>query len=139
MSSLANSIANGGKVAWNWTKSKLKSAIKAISTYLTIAKASQKISSKVKKNSKQRYWKADIINKSGYTYVVLGSAISYSQAKARVSAGKSVFTVTKAEARNLARNFGGVVGPEIGRKSLGQYWHYHVNNRKNKAHIFYIF
>ena len=83
--------------------------------------------------------KADIINKSGYTYVVLGSAISYSQAKARVSAGKSVFTVTKAEARNLARNFGGVVGPEIGRKSLGQYWHYHVNNRKNKAHIFYIF
>ena len=118
---------------------KVKAAMAAVTTFTTIAKADAKIKSKVKKNSKQRYWAATILKISGYTYVLISSAITYTAAKIRVSKGSSVFAVTKSEARKLANNFPPVVGPEIGLKSIGQYNHYHVNGRKSKSHIFYMF
>lgn len=80
-----------------------------------------------------------IKNISGYTYVEISSAISYSTAKSRVALGLCVFTVTKSEPRQLASNFPPIVGPEKGAKDSGQYMHYHVRGRVNKSHIFFLF
>ncbi len=136
---MGNSLINGGRAAWKWTKSQVKAASRALSIYITIARADSKIRKIVKQNSKQRYWAASILKVSGNTYVEISSAISYSEAKRRVSCGLCVFAVSKSEARKLASNFPPVVGPEIGAKDAGQYMHYHVKGRKNKAHIFYLF
>lgn len=139
LSWIGTGIVNGGRAAWNWTVRQVKAATAAITSYITIARADSKIRTKVKRNSKQRYWIASILKLSGYTYVVISSAISYSAAKSRVACGLCVFTVTRSEARRLASNFPPVVGPEIGLKDAGQYMHYHVKGRKSKSHIFFLF
>ena len=137
---IGTTIANGGRAAWNWTKTQIKAATTALTIYIAISRADAQIKTKIKSNSKQRYWAASIVNYSGYTYVVISSAISYSTAKARVASGLCVFTVTKSEARRLASKFPPIVGPEFhGAKVVGQYWHYHVRNRKSKSHIFFLF
>lgn len=141
LSSIGNAIWNGASAAWNWSKNKIKKAINAVEKFNTIVNADSKIKSKVKKHSKTRYWSATL--KSGY--VNIGKSLSYSEAKSYVKNGKSVFTVTKSEAKALAKSaYGGKkpVGPEIdkGKKGvLGYYWHFHVYGRKNKAHVWYLF
>ena len=139
LSWIARHIVNGTKTIWRWSKKQVKAAYANLNAFLTIARAESKISSKVKKNSKERYWAASIKNISGYTYVEISSAISYSTAKSRVALGLCVFTVTKSEARQLASNFPPIVGPEKGAKDSGQYMHYHVRGRVNKSHIFFLF
>ena len=139
LKSIFSGIVDGWKIIWSLTKAQIKILSEAVDAYITVVKAENKIKSKVKKNSKERYWKADIVKLLGYTYVVITSAINYTFAKARVGLGLSVFCVTKSEARRLASNFPPIVGPEIGSKKEGQYLHYHVNDRYNKAHIFYLF
>lgn len=62
-----------------------------------------------------------------------------------VSYGRNVFTVTKAEAKAVAKAAGynkKPVGPEIdsGKSGImGYYYHYHIYNRGNKAHVWYLF
>ena len=136
---MAKTIIKGGEVAWDWSKKKIKAAIKAVENYIEVVKADAKIRNKIRKNSKHKYWKADIVYLGKYTYVKIASAIKYSEAKSRVKQGKSVFCVNKTDARKLARKYPPVVGPEIGSKDEGQYWHYHVEGRKSKAHIFFAF
>ncbi len=136
---IGSDIARGGAAARNWTRKQLKVAKTAIVAFTTIAIADTKIHTKVKKNSKQRYWAASIQKVSGATYVVIYSTITYTTAKSRVASGLCVFAVTKNEARTLASNFPPIVGPEKGLKDAGQYWHYHVKGRKSKSHIFYMF
>lgn len=141
LSSIGNAIWNGASAAWNWSKNKIKNAINAVKKFNTIVNADSKIKSKVKKHSKTRYWSATL--KSGY--VNIGKSLSYSEAKSYVKNGKSVFTVTKSEAKALAKSaYGGKkpVGPEIDKGKngvLGYYWHFHVYGRKNKAHVWYLF
>ena len=132
-------IVNAGRAIWSWAKGLVKSAAMAVASFLIIARADAQIKSKVKRNSRQRYWIATIFNLQGYTFVSISSAINYSVAKNRVKAGLCVFTVTRTEARQLASNFPPVVGPERGGKTIGQYMHYHVYNRRSSAHIFFLF
>lgn len=104
LSSIGNAIWNGASAAWNWSKNKIKNAINAVKKFNTIVNADSKIKSKVKKHSKTRYWSATL--KSGY--VNIGKSLSYSEAKSYVKNGKSVFTVTKSEAKALAKSaYGG--------------------------------
>jgi RHS repeat-associated protein len=102
---ISTSIVNGGKAAWNWMRKQVKAATTAITLYITVARADSKIRTKVKRNSKQRYWAASITKSQNYTYVIISSAISYSNAKNRVACGLCVFTVTRTEARQLAGKF----------------------------------
>lgn len=141
LSSIWSTICNGASSVWNWSTSKIKNATTAIKKFNTAVKAHNKIKSKVKKNSKTRYWSATL-NKD---HVDIGKSLTFSQAKSYVKNGKSVFTVTKSEAKALAKSaYGGKnpVGPEIDKGKngvIGYYWHFHVYGRKNKAHVWYLF
>lgn len=103
---------------------------------MSVAKADVKVKTKVKKNSKTRYWVAYSILDG--RAVSLGKGLTFTEAVARVKAKLSVFTVTKHEARTLAKRVGGVIGPERSKNSIGYYYHYHVS-RNNPAHIWYMF
>lgn len=141
LSSIWSTICNGASSVWNWSTSKIKNATTAIKKFNTAVKADNKIKSKVKKNSKTRYWSATL-NKD---HVDIGKTLTFSQAKSYVKNGKSVFTVTKSEEKALAKSaYGGKkpVGPEIDKGKngvIGYYWHFHVYGRKNKAHVWYLF
>ena len=141
LSSIWDDIWYGSKSIWDWSLSKIKKSIKAISKFITIVRADNKIRKKVKRKSKTRYWSANL--KSGY--VDIGKPLTFSQAKSYVRKGKNVFTVTKREAKLLSKSaYGGKkpVGPEIDKGKnnvIGYYWHYHVYGRKNKAHVWYLF
>ena len=110
----------------------------------TVAKADERIKTTVKKNSRTRYWTATVRN----GYVDIGRPLTYSQAVREVSAGRSVFAVTKYEAKAVALAAGGSSGknnkklvPEIdaGKKNTpGYYYHYHTYNRKG-GHVYYMF
>ena len=74
----------------------------------------------------------------------IGRPLSYAQAVKEVSAGRNVFTVTRAEAEVVARVANSnkkTIGPEIDKNKsgvIGYYYHYHVS-RKNKGHVWYLF
>lgn len=106
----------------------------------TIADADAKIKSIVTVNSKTRYWSATL----GDGCVDIGTPLSKTEAVSYVRAGKSIFTVTSAEAYGIFLEAGGDprnVIKEIDKDKEnipGYYWHYHIN-RQNKAHIWYLF
>ena len=106
----------------------------------TISKADAKVKSIVTKNSKARYWSANLKN----GYVDIGKALTYKEAVKYVIQGKNIFTVTSGEAYAVAIAAGGTpksVINEINKgkqNTKGYYWHYHVN-RNHKAHIWYLF
>ena len=138
LSSIGNAIWNGASAAWNWSKNKIKNAINAVKKFNTAVSADNKIKSKVKRNSKTRYWSANL--KSGY--VDIGKSLSYSAAKSYVKSGRSVFTVTDAEAKALAKNASGGKKPVYHTKhknSVGYYKHYHLYNHSNGAHIWFLY
>lgn len=62
-----------------------------------------------------------------------------------VSKGQSVFTVTRSEAKVVAKaaySNKSPVGPEIdaGKENvIGYYYHFHVFGRKKKGHVFFLF
>ena len=134
------SLKKGASSVWRWSKSKLKLLKAQLTNYLTSAKADATIRSKVKRNSKTRYWSATLRN----GHVDLGRRLSLSEAVKEVRKGKSVFTVTRAEARALAKKAGNnkkPVGPEIDKGKngvVGYYFHYHTYNR-NGAHIWFLY
>lgn len=140
MSGIAYTVVHGGKRAFSWGKSKIKKAIKAVKAFTEVAKAEAKIRSRVKRTSKTRYWSATL--KKGY--VDIGRPLSYSQAVKEVSRRHNVFTVTKAEAKAVAKVAGNNKKPtkaEIDKGKngiIGYYWHYHTYNR-NGAHVWYLF
>ena len=138
LSSIGNAIWNGASAAWNWSKNKIKNAINAVKKFNTAVSADNKIKSKVKRNSKTRYWSANL--KSGY--VDIGKSLSYSAAKSYVKSGRSVFTVTDAEAKALAKNASGGKKPVYHTKhknSVGYYKHYHLYKHSNGAHIWFLY
>ncbi|MFR7880365.1 MAG: hypothetical protein ACLU5J_01960 [Christensenellales bacterium] len=57
----------------------------------TISQADSKVKSKVTKNSKTRYWSANL----KWGYVDIGKALTYKQAVKYVIQGKNIFTVTR--------------------------------------------
>lgn len=140
MSGIAYTVVHGGKRAFSWGKSKIKKAIKAVKAFTEVAKAEAKIRSRVKRTSKTRYRSATL--KKGY--VDIGRPLSYSQAVKEVSRRHNVFTVTKAEAKAVAKAAGNNKKPtkaEIDKGKngiIGYYWHYHTYNR-NGAHVWYLF
>ena len=77
-------------------------------------------------------------------YIKIDGALSYTDALYRVSKGYDVFTYNGTFAYWLARSAGGgkiPVGPEIDKGkvgTVGYYWHYHIYDRQNEAHIFYL-
>jgi len=106
----------------------------------TISKADTKVRSIVKTNSKTRYWSANV----KWGYVDIGKSLTYAQAIEYVISGKSIFTVTSVEAYAVYLAAGGsptniINEIDIGKNNTkGFYWHYHID-RKNKAHIWYLF
>lgn len=78
-------------------------------------------------------------------YVDIGRAISYSTAVSEVSKGRNIFTVTRTEAKAVAKaaySNKTPVGPEIDKgkeNTLGYYYHFHVYNRTRKGHVFFLF
>ena len=141
LSWIGTGIVNSGRAAWNWTARQVKTATAAIKAYTVIARADVKIKSKVKKKSKTRYWTATLRT----NYVDIGRAISYGTAVSEVSKGRNVFTVTRSEAKAVAKaaySNKSPVGPEIdkGKENvIGYYYHFHVYNRKKKGHVFFLF
>ena len=143
--SLQYKVSLASNVVWNWTKYRLSTASKAVQLAVTAAKADAAIRVKVRKNSKDRYWSANLST----DHVDIGRALTYKEAINMVKSGKSVFTVTKSEAKNLAKaaySNKNPVGPEIHNKnSQGKikkgyfYYHYHVYNRKKPGHIWFLF
>ena len=68
------------------------------------------------KNPKDRYWSANLST----DHVDIGRELTYKEAINMVKSGKSVFTVTKSEAKNLAKaaySNKTSVGPEIHNKN----------------------
>ncbi len=141
MSSAWDALKSGAKKLKSWSVKKLKALLAAVNAYLTVVRADSKIKNNVRRNSKTRYWGASF----GKNCVNLGKKLSYSQAVQEVKSGRSVFTVTNAEAEAVAKAAGNnkkPVGPEIDKgkqNTIGYYYHYHINGRKNKGHVFYLF
>ena len=141
LSWIGDCIVNGGRAAWNWTRNQVKVATSAITSFITIARADSKIRTNVKQNSQNRYWTCTL----RVNYVDLGRAISYGTAVTEVSRGNNVFTVTRAEAKAVAKaaySNKTPVGPEIDKgkeNALGYYYHFHVNGRRKKGHVFFLF
>ena len=143
--SLQYKVNLASSVIWNWTKNKLSTTSKVVQSAVTAAKADATIRAKVRKNSKTRYWSANLSS----DHVDIGRALTYKEALNMVKSGKSVFTVTQSEAKSLAKaayNNQKPVGPEIHNKnSQGEvkkgyfYRHYHVYMRKKPGHIWFLF
>lgn len=142
LADIGNSIIDGGKTAWRYSKAQVKLATAAVTEFIVIAKADAKIRTVVRRNSRQRYWTATVKP----DYVDLGRPLTYLKAVKEVQAGRSVFTVTWYEAKAIAQEAGGKSGhnnknliPEVGKNGvMGYYWHYHTYNRKG-GHVFYLF
>ena len=109
-----------------------------------IERADARVRATVKEDSKNRFWSANV--KRGY--VDIGRPLTYNQAVRYVASGRSVFAVTRYEAKSVARAAGGSGGqnntplyPEIdsGRVNApGYYYHFHTYNR-NGGHVYYLF
>ena len=134
-------ITQASTSVWNWTKKRVSTTASAAKAAISVAIADAKVRTKVKKDGKQQYWEANFGNKC----IVLGSPISRKQAVARMKNGKNVFTTTKSKAKSVATEasyFKKPVGPEIdsGKSNTpGYYYHYHLNGRKHKNHIWYLY
>ena len=138
LSSAWNSLTNGASSLWNWSVKKLKALLSALKDYLTVVQAASKIATNVKRNSKTRYWSATLRK----NYVDLGRKLTYSQAVNEVKKGKSVFTVTSAEAKAVAKAAGNNKKPiqhPKHKNTIGYYPHYHPYKHSNGAHIWYLF
>lgn len=141
LASVWDVIVAGGKAAWDWSRGKVKKATAAIKSFLVVVKADAKIKLLVKRNSRDRYWTATFKK----TYVDIGRPITYAQAVKEVSSGRDVFTVTRSEAKAVAKaaySNKKPEGPEINygkENTIGYYYHYHVYGRKKKGHVFFLF
>lgn len=123
---------------YSWSKGKINKVAAEVEDFKKIAKANVKIRTESRKK-KYKYFSA-WLGKAGKARFVTIGGLTSTKAVSRVSKEKDVFAVSKQYAYNLAKKFGGVVGPEIdkGKENvLGYYYHYHVQKRKNKAHIWY--
>ncbi len=150
--SVGNGLQNIGTAIWNgvgslintlshWSAKAIYYVTSQIKQYATLDKADSKIRSTVRKEARTRYWSATL--KKGY--VSLGKPLTRGKAISYVRSGRSVFTVTKTEAYDVAKYaYGGKqpVGPETdkGKEGVrGYYRHYHVYKRKNNAHVWFLF
>ena len=143
LSSIGNQLRQGAKKVWNGTKSYVQNVQASVQSYTTVANAQSEIRARVKnKKHGSKYFTASLKKSGKYSYVAIGKGLTRNQAISRIKAQKNVFAVSKEYAKSLANHFWGVKGPEIdkGKKNtIGYFYHYHVWNRKNKAHIwFYI-
>lgn len=124
---------------YSWSKGKINKVAAEVEDFKKIAKANVKIRTESRKK-KYKYFSAWLGKAGKARFVTIGGGLTSTKAVSRVSKEKDVFAVSKQYAYNLAKKFGGVVGPEIdkGKENvLGYYYHYHVQKRKNKAHIWY--
>ena len=122
---------------------KVESPSISIARAQTIALADDKIRKAVHPRSHARYWTATIF----VDYVDIGRPISRLVAIEEVRNGRNVFTVTKAEAEDVARyasSFSGKldpIGPQIDKgkeNTIGFYKHYHTHYH-GTGHVFYLF
>lgn len=137
-------VSQAASTVWNWTKKRVSTTATSAKAAITAAMADANIRLKVKKNSKTRYWSATLRS----DYVDLGRALSYKEALQEVKSNRNVFTVTKSEAKSLAKaaySNKKPIGPEIHNKdSKGNikrgyfYNHYHVYRKKYTGHIWYL-
>ena len=104
------------------------------------AEADRNIRRRVRRNSASRYWAARRVKR----VVIITRSLVYPYAVIRVRGGLDVFTVTRIEAKQLAKAAGGHIKPtqyeiDTGKENtLGYYWHYHTYNRSG-GHVFYLF
>ncbi len=106
----------------------------------TIVEADTEIKTKVTRKSKTRYWTATL--QKDNKYVDIGRAINFNQAVAEVRAGRNVFTVTKAEAEDVARAASNGKNPMWNKKHknrMGYYDHYHSYGHTKDGHVWYLF
>lgn len=137
LADIGNSIIDGGKTAWRYSKAQVKLATAAVTEFIVIAKADAKIRTVVRRNSRQRYWTATVKP----DYVDLGRPISYGTAVKEVSRGNSVFTVTRTEAKAVAKaaySHKKVVIHKSHKSVLGYYPHYHVYNHNKYGHVYFL-
>ncbi len=105
-----------------------------------IVEADRNIKRRIKRYSISRYWAARRIKGA----VIITNSITYSHAIVRLRNNLDVFTVTRIEAKQLAKAAGGHIKPtqyeiDTGKENtLGYYWHYHTYNRSG-GHVFYLF
>ncbi|MBR6052008.1 MAG: RHS repeat-associated core domain-containing protein, partial [Clostridia bacterium] len=141
LASVWDVIVAGGQAAWDWSRGKVKKTTAAIKSFLVVVKADAKIRLLVRRNSRDRYWTATLRR----NYVDIGRPITYAQAVKEVSSGRDVFTVTRSEAKAVAKaaySNKKPVEPEIDKgkeNTIGYYYHYHVYGRKKKGHVFFLF
>lgn len=107
--------------------------IASLSLVLTIAKADVQIKSKVKNNSKTRYWEA---YEGPNGTVILGKSLSFTKAINRLKTKRSVFAVTKYEARTLANRVSNAWHHNRHGSVVGHYNHYHTSSH---VHVWYLF
>ena len=112
----------------------------SISRAQVISFADTKIRDTVKPRGHFRYWTATVFP----DYVDIGRPIIRSVAIEEVKKGRSVFTVTRAEAEDVVRSAANnrkPKGPENHGKennTIGYYWHYHTHFH-GTGHVFYLF
>ena len=142
LSSIGNQLRKGAQKVWNGTKSYVQKVQTSVQAYTTVANAQSKIREKVRnKKHGSKYFAASLKKSGKYSYVAIGKALTLNQAICRVKAQNNIFAVDKPHAFNVAKRFSGVVGPEIDKgkaSTIGYYYHYHVWNRRNQAHIWFF-
>ncbi len=137
LSSVGNQIRKGVQKVWSGTKPYVLKVQSSVEIYTKIPKAQSKIEDKVKRK-KQKYFEGYMNSINGFKYITIGRGISFAQAKSRIRRQNNVFAINKHFAKSLAGSFTGIIGPEIDKNMAGvagYFYHYHVQNRKNKAHI----
>ena len=138
LADIGNAVIDGGKAAWRYSRTQVKLATTAVKEFTVIAKADAKIRTVVRRDSKQRYWTATLKS----DHVDLGRPISYGIAVKEVSRGNNVFTVTRAEAKAVAKAAYSHKKPmkyeNHGQGMLGYYPHYHVYNHNKSGHVFFL-
>ena len=126
------------KATFNYAKAYIITLYKIASAAIVIACANKKIESKVKKNSKQRYWIASLKKIYGAPYIELGPSVSFSLAVDEINSKRHIFTVTKKEGRILTNRCGKIYVYHSNNQHNGYFPHFHPKNSK-KSHIWFMF
>ena len=142
LTSIGGQLKNGLLKVSDWSKSYINRVITNVKEFTVVAAAQGKINDCVRNKSKgAKYYEAYMKKSGKYSFIAIGKSLTSTKARKRIAVQSNVFAVSKSYARKLANNFTGVVGPEIDNGKSGKfgyYWHYHVQKRKNKAHIWYV-
>lgn len=147
LSNAFSQLWRGINSIWSWGTRQMLDFSRAIRIVRAIERSDTKIKTTVRRGSSVRYWAASL---SSSHVLILGRPISKHEAIKRVSRRKSVFTVTRGEAKDIAsrgsRTGKAIKNPEIHLKqgislwfwNLGVFYHYHTSDR-NGAHIWYLY